>query len=150
MGMEFTACFCVFSRYLFRNRDWTGINPNQNPKCKKATCQRSHCFLLESPRLHIPGTWIISVVITLQYLIHHQPRNAEYNLIRKCAGPFAGDERWGSTGPHASPQDGAPQGSHTGSDPAGFKGRPHPDIHVPHIIASKLRGWHLGFNRVLC
>lgn len=150
--MEITACLCVFSRYLFCSHDQTGINPNQSLKRKKATCQLQHCFLLElaeQPRLHIPGTWIISVVITLQYLIHHQPLNAEYNLIRKCEGPFAGDECWGNTGPHTSPKDGAPQGLHIGFDPAGLKGRPHPYIHIPHIIASKLRSWHLGFHPLL-
>lgn len=107
--MEHTAHLFLLSGYLFCNHDQTeGINPDQNLKCKKPTCQFYHCFLLEWgkwPWLHIPGTWIILVVITL-HLIHHQPMNIEYNLIRKCEGPFAGDKCLGKTCPHASPYDG--------------------------------------------
>ena len=50
-------------------------------------------------------------MITLQYLIHHQPVSIEYNLIRKCEGPLLGMstgeapvhvllQRWGLTEVH--------------------------------------------------
>ena len=148
--VELTACLFLLSRYLFCNHDQTeGLNPDQNPKHKRP-CQLHHCFLLEQaerPLLHIPGTWIISVVITLQYLIHHQPVNIDYNLIRKCEGPFAGDECPGNTGPLASPHGRNPWGSHTGLQ--GSRTDLTRLVCIPHITTSKPRSQHLGFHPIL-
>lgn len=139
--MKLTSCSFLLSWYLFCNHEQTeGINSDQTLKCKRATCQLHHCFLLElaeQPRPHIPGTWIISVVITLQYLIHHQPVNIEYNLIRKCESPVAGDERRGSAGPHVSLEIGTHWDTLAGLGPTGLSGKLTSPVHIPHTITSK-------------
>lgn len=99
---------------------------------------------------YIPGTWIIPVVITLQYLIHHQPVNIEYNLIRKCGGPFAGVECWGSTGLHAaSPEMGTHWGTHADLGPAGLQGRPRQSSSHSSLNHQWAKIRHLAFHPIL-